>query len=119
MAVAAKNGLLPSIRTMACATLFHALRLSHLLDKPWPALGIGTRRAIMFLWSSVTSRLSPGLRNRLRGEAALSARADPEPETDRHPRIAPETICLTVCEAPVVSVIIPTYGQLGFTLRCL
>src|ERR1700722_11967071 len=64
MAVAANNGLLPSIRTLACATLFLVLRLSHVLDKPWPALGIGARRLILFLWSSVTSRMSPRLRAR-------------------------------------------------------
>jgi GT2 family glycosyltransferase len=117
MAIAAKNRLLQSVRLLACATLFLILRLSHLLDRPWPALGIGARRVIMFLWSSVTGRLSDGLRARLRGDAA------PDPHikvvADRRPDIAPESIKLTPCAAPVVSVIIPTYGQLGFTLRCL
>src|ERR1700683_1560470 len=109
MATAANNGLLPFIRTAACATLFHVLRMSHVLDKPWPALGAGVRRVILFLWSNVTSRLSDRLRGRVRGEAG------PEPlvnhDLDRRPDIAPETICLAHCDAPVVSVIIPTYGQ--------
>src|SRR5271165_2989979 len=116
MAIAAQNRLLPSIRRLACATLFFVLRLTHRLDKRWPALGTGTRRVIMFLWSSVTCRLGEGLRARLRGEMpqtqAMAA-------ADRRPDIEPEAISLPACETPVVSVIIPTYGQLGFTLRCL
>lgn len=117
MAIATHNGLLPSIRALACATLFHVLRLSHVLDKPWPALGIGTRRLILLLWSSVTSRLSARLRGRLRGE--VTPDAPNKPKADHNAEIAPETISLTPCDAPVVSVIIPTYGHLGFTLRCL
>jgi hypothetical protein len=57
MAVAANPGLLPSIRIAACASLFMLLRASHVLDKPWPALGAGTRRLILLLWTSATSRL--------------------------------------------------------------
>ena len=117
MAVAANNGLLPSIRTLACATLFLVLRMTHVLDKPWPALGIGARRLILFLWSSVTSRMGPRLRARLRGGTA----PDPhfQPAQDRGSDIAWETINLTCADDPVVSVIIPTYGQAEYTLRCL
>ncbi len=117
MAIAANFGVLPSIRRLACATLFHVLRSSHVLDKPWPALGAGTRRLILFLWSSVTSRLGSELRGRLRGDAPSGPVAQPAP--DRRADIAPETIGLPYCDCPVVSVVIPTYGQLGFTLRCL
>jgi O-antigen biosynthesis protein len=117
MATAVGHGPLPFIRTVACAMLFLVLRLSHGLDKPWPALGIGTRRLIMLLWSNVTSRLSDDLRGRLRGvtEPVPMVRSGFEGEPD----IAPEAICLAHCDAPVVSVVIPTYGQLRFTLRCL
>src|ERR1700722_3910479 len=117
MAVAANNGLLPSIRTLACATLFLVLRMTHVLDKPWPALGIGARRLILFLWSSVTSRMGPRLRARLRGGTA----PDPhfQPAQDRGSDIAWETINLTCADDPVVSVIIPTYGQAEYTLRSL
>ncbi len=122
MAATAKHRLLPFIRMLACATLFLLLRMSHYLDKPWPAIGIGTRRVIMFLWSSVTSRMSAGLRARLRDDAdpTLAVKqASGEFRADRQPDIAPEAISLPADEMPVVSVIIPTYGQLGFTLRCL
>jgi hypothetical protein len=57
--------------------------------------------------------MSNRLRSRLRGESVPAG----EPCCRRD--IAPETIRLPPCDAPVVSVIIPTYGQLPFTLRCL
>ncbi len=38
---------------------------------------------------------------------------------DHEPDIVPEDICLAHCDAPMVSVVIPTYGQSDFTLRCL
>src|ERR1700733_47031 len=117
MAIAANNGVLPFIRTVACATLFHVLRLTHVLDKPWPALGIGARRLTLFLWTTVTSRMSDDLRRQLRGEPERDSPISCD--IDSNLDIAPETICLVQCETPVVSVVIPTYGQLNFTLRCL
>ncbi len=116
MAIAATNALLPSIRTLACATLAAVLRLSRLLDRASPALGAGFRRAVLFLWWNVTSRLGAGLRARLRGDilAGATVRAVPE-----RPDIAPGDLVLPLSETPLVSVIIPTYGQLSLTLRCL
>jgi GT2 family glycosyltransferase len=108
MATVAANRLPPFVRTAACAALFHVLRLSHLLDRRWPALGCAARRPILFLWSNVTARM----RGRSRGESV--------PNTPVRQRdLAPEDIRLQQCAVPVVSVIIPTYGQLPFTLRCL
>ncbi|HEX3993504.1 MAG TPA: glycosyltransferase family 2 protein, partial [Acetobacteraceae bacterium] len=117
MATAARPGLLPIIRTVACAALWQIMRLSHVLDRPWPALGDRTRRLILFLWSNVTSWLPDHVRRRLRGEAEVSPPVLTAPE--RRPDIAPEAICLAHCDAPLVSVVIPTYGELQFTLRCL
>ncbi|MGA3005284.1 MAG: glycosyltransferase [Acetobacteraceae bacterium] len=117
MAAAAENGVLPFIRTVAGATLFRVLRLSYVLDRPWPALGRGTRRLIWFLWSNVTTRMSDQLRGQLRGERGPDTPSDADP--DRRRNIAPDRIGLAPCDAPVVSVIIPTFGQLSFTLRCL
>jgi O-antigen biosynthesis protein len=114
MAIVASNVLLPSIRTLACATLFRVLRLSNLLDRGWPGLGSAFRRAVLFLWWNVTSRLGSRLRARLRGDPMPGA-----PETRERPEPDPATIRLTPSDTPLVSVIIPTYGQLGFTLRCL
>ena len=117
MAVAANNGLLPFIRTFACATLFLMLRLTHVLDRPCPALGAGARRLILFVWSSVTVRLGPRLRARLRGGIIIDQ--TDAPVVAVRPAVAPEAVNLPLCETPVVSVIIPTYGQHDFTLRCL
>jgi GT2 family glycosyltransferase/glycosyltransferase involved in cell wall biosynthesis len=117
MASAASNVLLPTLRMAACASLFHLLRLSHGLDRHWPAPGAWFRRVVLFLWWRIAMRLGTGLRNRLRGEPA--ARRSP-PSADRvRPEIVPEDIALTLSETPLVSVIVPTYGQVGFTLRCL
>ncbi len=117
MAIAASNGLLPSIRTFACAILYVVLRGTHVLDKPWPVVGITARRVIMAFWFGVTSRLTPRLRHRLRGEVPALKAAHPMPGDAAG--ISPGTINLAACDSPVVSVIIPTYGQTGFTLRCL
>lgn len=117
MAIVANNVLLPSIRTLACAVLFRVLHLSRLLDRGWPGLGVKFRRLVLLLWWGVALRLGARLRSRLRGEAVpgRQSRPDPDPEA----RIAPESIALPLSDAPLVSVIVPTYGQLALTLRCL
>jgi GT2 family glycosyltransferase/glycosyltransferase involved in cell wall biosynthesis len=116
MAIVATNVLLPSIRTLACAVLFRVLRLSRLLDRGSPALGAGFRRLVLFLWWNVTARLGAGLRRRLRGDPNAGP---PRPAPERRLDVSPEQIALTLSETPLVSIIIPTYGQLAFTLRCL
>ena len=113
----ASDIILRSIRRLACATLFHVLHWSRVLDKVSPALGASFRRFVLMLWSSVTSRLSIRLRQRLRGEP-VSAPPYLAPAAESH-GIEPESIRLVISDTPVVSVIIPTFGQLDFTLRCL
>ena len=117
MAIVANNVLLPSIRTLACAVLFRVLHLSRLLDRGWPGLGVRFRRLVLLMWWGVALRLGSRLRSRLRGEAVPGrpSRHDPDPAA----RIAPETLNLTLSGSPLVSVIVPTYGQLPLTLRCL
>jgi GT2 family glycosyltransferase/glycosyltransferase involved in cell wall biosynthesis len=117
MAIVASNVFLPSIRTFACALLFRVLRLSDLLDRGWPGLGARFRRGVLLLWWGFAARLGPGLRARLRGEPASIRRRELRPRERQTPD--PASIRLTLAEDPVVSVIIPTYGQVGFTLRCL
>jgi GT2 family glycosyltransferase/glycosyltransferase involved in cell wall biosynthesis len=72
---------------------------------------------MLFLWWRVARGLGARLRGVLRGEGPPVER--PRLDLDRRPDIAPETISLVLSDAPVVSVIIPTYGQTQFTLRCL
>jgi O-antigen biosynthesis protein len=117
MAIVASNGLLPSIRTFACAVLHRVLQLSRLLDRRWPCLGAGLRRFILLLWWRAARVLGVRLRSLARGDRGPveKPRCDPA----RRPDIAPASIRLELSDAPVVSVIVPTYGQTGFTLRCL
>ncbi len=117
MANGANNVLLPSIRTLACSALSRMLLLSHRLDRPWPALGSGVRRVILFMWWSIGRVLGARLRGRMRGDEALVTPRPPD--AGSRPDIAPESIRLTLSGAPVVSVINPNNGQVGFTLRCL
>jgi GT2 family glycosyltransferase len=117
MATAAKNGLLPFVAKAAAMTLFQTLRLSHILDRIWPALGLRIRRPILSFWSNATARMSDRWRSRFRGENAPNTEVGADPCRRRD--ITPESICLPQCDVPVVSVIIPTYGHLSFTLRCL
>jgi GT2 family glycosyltransferase/glycosyltransferase involved in cell wall biosynthesis len=115
MAIVAYQVLLPPIRVAACAMLFNVLRLSRHLDRPWPALGPRFRLMVLMFWWSVAMRLGHRLRALLRGESKARRNDPPVPHTN----IAPEILHLPGSESPVVSVIIPTYGQLAFTLRCL
>ena len=83
----------------------------------WPRLGAGIRRFLLFLWWSGGRLLGARLRNWLRGDDPSAYQA--RPELDDRSDIDPESICLPHSPTPLVSIIIPTYGQLGFTLRCL
>src|SRR5580658_3388721 len=107
------------MRAAACATLFKLLCLSRWLDRGSPALGQRFRRMLLEFWWSTAMRLGARLRSRLRGHAPPPPYAPCLPGPD----VTPEELSLPSTRpgtgAPVVSVIIPTYGQLGFTLRCL
>ncbi|MSP01334.1 MAG: glycosyltransferase [Acetobacteraceae bacterium] len=94
------------IRMLARAALIHIPRLSGALESRWPKLGGWLNRLVLFLVWHVQIKF--GFRRR-----------DSEPDQDSWPDIAPEQIDLSTSDAPEVSVIVPTYGQTGFTLRCL
>ena len=80
-------------------------------------MGNAVRRLIMFLWLSASRVMGARLRARLRGEVVAGRRKRHDPDADSV--IEPEALSLPRSEAPLVSVIIPTYGQVQFTLRCL
>lgn len=76
------------------------------------------RGGVLLLWWTATFQIHIHARywlraRRLRGVAAPAA-AIPELEV-----VDPLTLDVPFSDNPVVSVIIPTYGQLPFTLRCL
>ena len=116
MAIVAYRILLPTIRVAACTVLFNVLRLSRGLDRTWPAGGMRFRQFVLSFWWNVAMRLNARLRNRMRGQPAL-----PLVRTFANPSlaIAPESLRLPRSETPLVSVIIPTYGQFAFTANCL
>ncbi len=102
-----------SLRTMAYTALVHSLLFSRFIDKLSPTLGLWSRRAILSLWWNVTVRFRLWLRRARDPAPARQTGASPWPD------LAPEDIVLPLAEAPAVSVIIPTYGQIAHTLRCL
>src|SRR6185312_4334317 len=101
MALAADIILSESIRTLAGALLFRALRLSRRLDHRFPWLGAWVRRLILILGWDIAQRLGARLRE--------TEQADMR--RHRPPDVAPELIVLPRSATPLVSVIIPTFGQ--------
>src|SRR3954449_1310755 len=83
---------------------------------PWLARQL--RRAVLLLWWTVTFQLHVHARywlraRRLRREAPV---VTPDPLLEN---VDPAALVVPLAEHPLVSVIIPTYGQVDYTLRCL
>src|SRR3954467_6822270 len=83
-----------------------------------PLLGTLLRRAILVLWWTVTLQLHTHARYWLRARR-LRRSTPPAPPAAVEAPVDPETLVLPQAEAPIVSVIIPSYGQIPHTLRCL
>ncbi len=99
--------------------LWRTLALARSLQLRSPWAGRQLRRLVLLLWWTATFQLLTHTRYWLRARRLRRAAA---PETV--PSVAGETVdprCLSMpfSDDPVVSVIIPTYGQIPFTLRCL
>jgi O-antigen biosynthesis protein len=98
--------------------LWRGLAFARSLDgrSPWVAKQL--RRGVLVLWWTVTFQLHTHarywLRARLRRRPAPSAEPAPVMQA-----VDPEKLEVPFSDKPVVSVIVPTYGQLPFTLRCL
>ena len=92
------------VRRLARPGLFALLRLTHRLDGRAPGMADHLRTLVLLPWWMAAA-----------GRGVAPARRRPyRPRT-----VAPETIRLPRAEAPLVSVIIPTYGQTRHTLHCL
>ena len=94
------------------------LALAQRLATRHPRLARHLRRAVLLFWWSVTGQLRTQFANwrrarRLRHESPNPAAPVLLTADD------PAALWLPCTERPVVSVIIPTYGQTGFTLCCL
>ena len=98
--------------------LWKALAFARGLHERSPWASRQLRRAVLLLWWSVTLQLHIHARYWLR--ARRSRRATPA--VDRAAvlkSVDPLSVMLPHADDPVVSIIVPTYGQVPFTLRCL
>lgn len=99
-------------------TLWRALSFARSLNRhsPWAAKYL--RRAVLLLWWTVTFQLHVHARYwfRARRLRRLLPAAAVEPILDD---VDPNSLVLPLSDDPVVSVIVPTFGQVPFTLRCL
>jgi O-antigen biosynthesis protein len=83
-----------------------------------PLVGTLLRRASLVLWWTVTLQLHTHARYWLRARRLRRGTPATPPGAIEAP-VDPETLVLPQAEAPIVSVIIPGYGQVPYTLRCL
>ena len=98
-----------ALRAMACAR-------SLLGRSPWLARQM--RRGALLLWWTATFQLHTQLVPRLR--VRLQRQVAPLAEPVRVlAAVDPRRLVVPLSDQPVVSVIVPTYGQMPFTLRCL
>jgi O-antigen biosynthesis protein len=99
--------------------LWHALHAAGALHTTSPWLARRLRQCVLLLWWIITLQLHTHARLWFR---ARRLRANPPPEVPPAPLIArvdPGSVVVPLADDPLVSVIVPTYGQVGFTLRCL
>lgn len=88
------------------------------LDTRSPRLAGWLRRGVLVLWWSLTLQLHTHARYWLRARR-LRRQAPPPAAVPVQQDILAEQIAIPLHTCPVVSVIIPTYGQIPYTLRCL
>jgi GT2 family glycosyltransferase len=83
---------------------------------PWASRQL--RRGVLLLWWTATFQLHIHARYWLRARRLrrITPVAPPAPVVET---VDPRSLDLPISENPVVSVIVPTYGHLPFTLRCL
>ncbi len=93
-----------TVRAVARTGLIQASRFAGVLAARWPVMGGPAQRAVER--SIRYARRRFGAMPDMGGRLLL-------------PDVAPEQIDLPVSGIPKVSVIVPTYGQTAFTLRCL
>ncbi len=98
--------------------LWRALAGARRVDAQSPWLARQLRRAVLLLWWTATAQLHIHARYWLRARRLRRAAPAPAPapviET-----VDPRGVDVPLSSDPVVSVIVPTYGQVAFTLRCL
>ncbi|MEA2740811.1 MAG: hypothetical protein QOH05_4118 [Acetobacteraceae bacterium] len=103
-----------AIDTAVWRMLAYARSLSD--RSPWMARQL--RRGVLLLWWTATFQLQTHARYWFRARR-LRRIAAPAPAVPAIAIIDPGALNVPFSEHPVVSVIVPTYGQSQFTLRCL
>ena len=101
------------------AVTWRGLRLAHALRQRSPWAGEALRRAILVIWWSVTLQLHTQFGFWLRARKLRRSVPASVAAPDLQVTIDPSRLILPRFDSPIVSVIIPTYGQVPFTLRCL
>ena len=98
--------------------LWRALAFARSLNgrSPWVARQL--RRLVLLLWWTATLQLGTHIGYWFRAQRLrrLAPPPGPPPVIET---IDPRGVGVPISEDPLVSVIVPTYGQLQFTLRCL
>ena len=100
------------------ALLWRILAFARSLDRQSPWAGRQLRRIVLLAWWTVTFQVHVHARYWLRARRLrrIAPVAAPVPTAKA---IHPQSLDLPFSMEPLVSVIIPTYGQLPYTLSCL
>ena len=104
--------------TAGDALLRRGLHLARALQYRWPWWGIQLRRLVLLVWWTCTLQLGAHARCWLRARR-LRRLAPACAALPRIDAVQPAELLLPEHDQPVVSVIVPTYGKLDYTLRCL
>ncbi|HEX4367906.1 MAG TPA: glycosyltransferase [Rhodopila sp.] len=100
------------------AVLSRAMGVARSVQGRSPWLARQMRRTVLLLFWAVTFQLHTQLVPRVR--ARLNRRTVPRAQPTRPlAAVDPSRLVVPLSGQPVVSVIVPTYGQVPFTLRCL
>lgn len=98
--------------------VWRALAYARSLDRRSPWAARQCRRATLLLWWAVTAQLHVHARFWLRARRQRRV-VPPVAATPAMDMVDPLDLIVPLSDQPVVSVIVPTHGQLAFTLRCL
>ena len=106
------------IGSIADRTLCRALRLAWAIQRRCPRLARNGRRLVLLIWWTATLQLHIQASYWLRARRAR--RAEPVLPKPALLRIVdPASLVLPQHQEPAVTVIVPSYGQLEYTLGCL
>jgi GT2 family glycosyltransferase len=103
----------------ADTALWRALAFARALHghSPWTARQL--RRLLLLVWWTCTLQLHTHARYWVRARRLRRVAPAPSPVAQVTGAIDPRSLTIPFANDPIVSVIIPTYGQVQFTLRCL